>query len=843
MHKIVPAPKINNYRPDIDGLRAIAVLSVFFFHLNPSWIPGGFNGVDIFFVISGYLITGHILKDLSHNKFYFKEFYFKRILRILPALIFMVTLTAIVGSFILLPKDLNSLSYQTITSLISLSNYYFYFNLDTSYFAADTKLTPLLHTWSLAVEEQFYLLFPMLLVFFYKIWKTFIPLVLLGLVLLGLLYSQYALQSDSMFAYYSFTSRVWELAAGGFIAHLVLNRMIKIPKHYAEILGVLGLGVLLFAIFIIDSSKSFPGFNAVYAVFGSAALIFSGAHHKTLVSKFIGNKAFVSIGLVSYSLYLFHWPVFAYTRYLYGEITGVLIPLVILVSFLLTLICYYFVEIKLRYLKVSMLVAVRKFIIVPTSIALVLNGFVIITDGFGPYYFDIAYKELFAKTKRPAKPARSFNYVCQQSTLTSSDVTRPTCLINTENKSNVLLWGDSNAAHFVGMLGEIAKKNDFSFRNVTHSACPPLLKEPESFVIAKDVKPCSISSDLVKGVLSEFEYLIISAQFDTYSEHDDFWNAFNETIEILATTHKIILIGQVPRMSGFDNKCHLKSLRLNFLDCDDNLKIQNLDSTINSKLLSIAKNNNVEFFNPTDYICTKGRCSPYINNKLIYTDSSHLSQEGSIELGKSIIDNARKSPTFSDIKSLELSGLLPWEYGHKSKIAKLTPLLLTYDSRYLNDASNWGSNTGPDERLVFKDESEQKFIKYKILPSDDIYGVDTSSLIDRNLVIDLGLSVSESAQDVLIRIKGVEKDIDLILRPRDGTMRSRGEKIIYEMTEDKDLKNYRIVLLPETMEYIQSIELFPAVTVDGVGGYNPLATGEVILYFKSIFISRQKTLI
>ena len=206
----------NFYRADIDGLRAIAVVSVIIYHIESSLLPGGFLGVDIFFVISGFLITGLLLKELQKTeKLNLQAFYVRRVKRILPALLTVILSTLIVGFLIFTPADYFSLLKSAIASLLSLANVFFYFNLDQGYFAKDTAEVPLLHMWSLAVEEQFYLIWPLLMTFIYKKKGfTFLFYTLLIILIFSLTLAQTSLKFDQPFAYYSLPTRAWELAAG-----------------------------------------------------------------------------------------------------------------------------------------------------------------------------------------------------------------------------------------------------------------------------------------------------------------------------------------------------------------------------------------------------------------------------------------------------------------------------------------------------------------------------------------------------------------------------------------------------------------------------------------------------
>lgn len=214
-----------DYRPDIDGLRAVAVLSVIIFHINENIIPGGFIGVDIFFVISGYLITQHIFRDLNRNTFSIVEFYRKRIKRIIPAMLVVVALTILIAQFILIPKDAEKVAESGLWSLLSMANVYFWLFEDTSYFAAASNEKPLLHLWSLGVEEQFYIFWPLILLLTYRVGHgKYFFLIFSFLAIVSFLSGEILYSRDPSFVYYMLPTRAGELLIGALLAQYILKR-------------------------------------------------------------------------------------------------------------------------------------------------------------------------------------------------------------------------------------------------------------------------------------------------------------------------------------------------------------------------------------------------------------------------------------------------------------------------------------------------------------------------------------------------------------------------------------------------------------------------------------------
>ncbi|MEG0243197.1 MAG: acyltransferase, partial [Pseudomonas sp.] len=306
------------YRPDIDGLRALAVLAVTIFHFNKQWLPGGFVGVDVFFVISGFLITGIIYGQRSD--FSFGDFYGRRVRRILPAAAFVTVVTMIAGSFLLLPDDVKALSESAIGATLSAANIYYWLFLDTGYFAASSDTVPLLHMWSLGVEEQFYMIWPALMIIAMKIGgKRLLAATAVILAIASFAVSEYFLARDPSFAYYMLPSRAGELLIGALLFLWKDSRSISAAT--ANVAGLVGMIMVVGALFLLDEKKGFPGVRSIIPSVGAALLILSGINQANALSKLLGNPVARYIGLRSFSLYLWHWPVLAFYRYAYGEPT------------------------------------------------------------------------------------------------------------------------------------------------------------------------------------------------------------------------------------------------------------------------------------------------------------------------------------------------------------------------------------------------------------------------------------------------------------------------------------------------------------------------------------------
>jgi peptidoglycan/LPS O-acetylase OafA/YrhL len=338
-----------NYRPEIDGLRAIAVLAVVFFHADLGF-SGGYVGVDVFFVISGFLITALIIKDLEHGAFSLAAFWERRARRILPAL-FVVTVVILVGAwFLLLPTDFQSLGRSASALAVFAANIHFW--LDSGYFAEPSAEKPLLHTWSLAVEEQFYFVVPLVL---WGAWKVVALRPRNRLVALfgaafgvSLVLSILRVGSNPSSTFFLLPTRAWELLTGSVIA-LLPAAYSRAPLTIRQLVSVLGLGLVIWPIFFYHKDTVFPGAAALPPCIGTALVIWSNGASQTFVGKLLSLRPVVFVGLISYSLYLWHWPLFAFATYWSVGATPLNLRLLLLVvGLLLAVLSWRFVETPFR---------------------------------------------------------------------------------------------------------------------------------------------------------------------------------------------------------------------------------------------------------------------------------------------------------------------------------------------------------------------------------------------------------------------------------------------------------------------------------------------------------------
>ena len=451
------------YDKRIDGLRAIAVLTVIIYHLNFFYngfkiFPGGFFGVDIFFVISGYLITG-ILLD---KKITLKEFYIKRARRILPMLLIVVSLTSIAGYFILLPAQLIELSETSLSNLLFSSNIYFW--LEGQKYADETSLIkPLLHTWTLSVEEQFYFFYPLILLFF-KRNNRYISIVLL-ISFTSLFFSKLIEYYAPNFNFYLIFSRAWEIGFGCSIYFLKKHLKFKPSFLISEILGFFGLFLIFFSICFFNDKNNYPNFSTLLPVIGTFIILVNN-NHKSLVNKFLQIKPLTIIGLISYSMYLWHYPIISYAKLtIFNESVQIKI-LHFLIIFVLSLLSYNFIE---RVFRDSNIINLRKFctfLFLIISFIIFLNFLFIIKDGFSSRYAHLKTTFINYEPNNSFLTQESWKYLSDSNGKkkvffdSKNDEKIYSPAFNSSDKYKVLIIGDSHSKDLFNVF--YSNKSEYS---------------------------------------------------------------------------------------------------------------------------------------------------------------------------------------------------------------------------------------------------------------------------------------------------------------------------------------------------------------------------------------------
>lgn len=348
---MLSAPHTHNenmaYRPEIDGLRAIAVMSVLFFHAGFEFLPAGYIGVDIFFVISGFLITSIILREKEKEKFSLVRFYERRARRILPALFFMLVATLPLAWWLLLPAELEKYAQSLISVVLFVSNFYFW--LETDYFGQTADQIPLLHTWSLGVEEQYYIFFPLIIMILWRFGYKRVLMAVAAIAFISLALSQWGSSQKPDANFYLVPMRAWELLIGSLIAFSRDKPAILFSKRKQNILSLLGLVLVFISLRFYDKETPFPSVYALVPTIG-AGLILAFSREGTVSSKILSAKPLVWIGLISYSTYLWHQPLFVFARaYSVDGIYELGYSVLILCSLVCGWFSWRFIESPFRY--------------------------------------------------------------------------------------------------------------------------------------------------------------------------------------------------------------------------------------------------------------------------------------------------------------------------------------------------------------------------------------------------------------------------------------------------------------------------------------------------------------
>jgi peptidoglycan/LPS O-acetylase OafA/YrhL len=448
------------HRSDIDGLRAIAVIPVVLFHAGVRHVAGGFIGVDVFFVISGYLITTILLEDIRKERFSIASFYERRARRILPALFAVLFFTSLAAYKLLLPNDAYEYGRSLMATLGFVSN--IAFSRQMGYFDAPAEMKPLLHTWSLAVEEQFYILYPLFLFLVTRYFRKRYTIAIGSVLVLSLAYSIGRSDTQAATSFYLPTTRAWELLIGGLLATQNLPKL----RHQmsANLLGLLGLGLISYGVFAFSAATPFPGYHALYPCLGAALIIYSGMAAEPLVGRALSAKPLVFVGLISYSLYLWHWVIIVFTKYYLGRpLAGLETVAVIVVAFVMASLTWQFVENPFRGRQA---IGSRTWIFSGAAVITLLfaayGGSAIATDGFPSRFSGEARVLMNGRDDYWKRRDECDGKICRVGVAGAPE--------------NFLLWGDSHAGALAPAFEQLALDDNLAGAVAFHSACAPLLQ-------------------------------------------------------------------------------------------------------------------------------------------------------------------------------------------------------------------------------------------------------------------------------------------------------------------------------------------------------------------------------
>ncbi len=611
------------YRKEIDGLRAVAVIPVIFFHAGIKYFEGGFIGVDIFFVISGYLITSILIQDIEKNNFSLINFYDRRVRRILPALFFVMLITIPFAWLWMMPTQMEGYSRSLIASTLFLSNILFW--KERNYFEIGVEEKPLIHTWSLSIEEQYYLIFPIFLFYAWYFGKKKVFWIILLISLISFTLSEWGWRNRPMANFFLTPTRTWELLVGSLTALYLSGQKIKSN----DLLSFLGLLFILLSVFFYDKNTPFPSFYTLLPISGVVMLIIY-ANDNTLIAKLLGNKSLVKIGLISYSLYLIHQPIFAFYRispYYKSEIIYFL-PL-IFIAFLIAMFSWKYVEQPFRDKKKIK----RKFlfslslIFVLTFISFGFTG--VKSNGFNKLRFLPSDREFL-----DVLLLRNYQYVTNR----FDQLKNKEWDINKET-TNVLIIGDSFAQDIVNSVYEAELNKSLSLKvKEIPASCGNLfikynLKEKQ--MSQTDRKICKKSDlfadeNFLKDLARAEEVWLVSSW---RKWHLKYMKASIENLSEL-TQAKIKVFGR----KDFPNFEPKKYIGLN------KMERANYEDKINDKLLELNYDlalivGNERFVDIQKMVCEfeKSKCKVFDEDGQIKTwDGSHFTKSGAKWLGKKL---------------------------------------------------------------------------------------------------------------------------------------------------------------------------------------------------------------
>jgi peptidoglycan/LPS O-acetylase OafA/YrhL len=590
----------SNYRQDIDGLRAIAVIAVVLFHAFPNEIPGGFIGVDVFFVISGYLITQIILTDLTAGTFSAADFYARRVRRIFPALIIVLIASLALGWRLLLPTEMISLGKNAVASALFSANLMLL--SEVGYFDLAARVKPLLHLWSLGIEEQFYLAWPLILCALPRRWiaQSIILLILGSFALNVSLVSSHPAETF----YLPFT-RAWELLVGSILLQ------ISKPRGFAnEALSLVGFSILSGTIFLFDKNTTFPGWAAALPVIGTASILL--AEGSVLNRVMLTSPAAVGIGLISYPLYLWHWPllVFFELHKFIRPPTDIERALIVCLSVLLAWLTFTTIERPIR--------SRSKFVAKPLLGAMTAVIAVSLLPAFG---YVPPLPEAIARLITLPNNGAGWRREC---VLSDSDILEfpPSCV--DRKRPLIAIWGDSTAAALIPGFQKLQETSELGIAQFTVSSCPPLLVR-----VRRVTSPCLQRNQHIVTLIGAASPDIVILQ--AYWSDADTIETIKPTIDALRANNiaNIVILGSVPVWHGGLPGAVASFFRLNGSVIPPRVQ-QYVDSTTGeSSMLKIANTLGVKYISARDAFCNTDGCLTRVGNSLTASDTIHLTTAGS----------------------------------------------------------------------------------------------------------------------------------------------------------------------------------------------------------------------
>ncbi|MDX3925481.1 MAG: acyltransferase family protein [Shinella sp.] len=641
------------YRPELDGLRAVAILPVLFYHADLSWFPGGFVGVDVFFVLSGYFMATIISSEIAEGRFDIWKFYARRIRRIFPALFATLIATSIAAWFLFMPQEFEYFARSVRAAAVFIAN--LIFEREHGYFDLAAHMKPLLHTWSLSIEEQFYIFFPISLVLAYRYARPRVLAILLAVLGLSFIASCWAAYQQPTAGFYLLQYRVWELLTGAAVA---LMRPARLSAALANLMSWAGIAGIAAAVFLYDKTTPFPGIHAALPCVSAAMIVYSNARGGAVYAA-LSNPVATFIGRISYSLYLWHWPLIVFLRYRFGDLPSVVDSAIVVAgSFVLAYLSWRYIEQPFRYGRARL---PRRFVFASGAAAAasiaIFGSIVTKLDGI-PARLPEAARPLY----EAAYDTSPFN---AKECFISTDGEGPSipdiragklCAIGDTDRGGApsfLVWGDSHSAAMAPAIDAAARKAGVRGLFIGRGSCPPL---PDTdFAKDESEERCDDYNDAVMSVIErqKFPFVFMVGYWPRYVHRAGLPNegAFFDANEkppledwsapvkagLDATLAKLsrigakgVLVMDVPEM-GFDvpealARAHMTGRSLDIAPpLDYTVRRQALARRV---LAQSARENGAYIVDPMPAICDDEKCHAMKDGIVLYKDIDHLTATG-----------------------------------------------------------------------------------------------------------------------------------------------------------------------------------------------------------------------
>ncbi|CAM4016893.1 putative peptidoglycan O-acetyltransferase YrhL [Pseudomonas reidholzensis] len=596
---------VSGQRNDIQGLRALAVLAIIVFHVNQHWLPGGFVGVDIFFVISGFLITGILARQKVRGSVNVLSFYTSRLRRIVPAYVFLLAIVTVVMAILLIPRDFDSFFDSLKSALYFNSNNYF--NSQNDYFAAASYERPLLHTWSLAIEMQFYLVLPVLVVLMPV---RFVKPALVILAAIFVLHAEYQLVNDEkQSVYFSLLARVPEFLIGSLLAVSASGTL----GGHNNLKAWAGTALLIFSVVCISEASRFPGFLALAPCIGTALLL---SAPDSLVNRWLAGRVMVFIGGLSYSLYLWHWPVLAGLRYFLEvyELSLSALVLFAVLTLALSMFSYYFIEHPFRRPSVP---NVQYKLAAFSALAAALILAAKVTN-------PLLVPPMAVELTRYALPE----------TICHGQIVGECLRGDPQGSREILLLGDSHAAQLNYFADVVGRAINARIRVITASSCIPIAGFDKERITERARRPCEEQTLALQRYRDSADAVWLAGMWQYHVPSEKFLRSFERFLsETEARRQPLIVLAQVPMLTSNVQRMH----RFNELGSARTAHLENTWASANQQIANrVAQHPNAAFFDPA--VLALFSTPPIADGRLIYRDNHHLNEVGSNAYGRVAAD-------------------------------------------------------------------------------------------------------------------------------------------------------------------------------------------------------------